>query len=50
MIEKIQFIKLSACLHFTLLLKWTRLDQKEVFNADYRGTLIEKLLELFLKY
>jgi hypothetical protein len=23
---------------------------KEVFNADYRGTSIEKLLELFLKY
>jgi hypothetical protein len=39
--EKIKFIKLSACLNFTLLLQWARIDQKEVFNADYRGTSIE---------
>jgi len=48
--EKIQFIKLSACLHFTLLLKWTRLDQKEVFKVKYCGVLIKKFFYFYLRY
>jgi hypothetical protein len=40
---------LSACLHFTLLLQWTRIDQKEVFNVKYRGISIKKVVLFFLK-
>ncbi len=46
--EKIKFIKLSACLHFTLSFQWTRIDQKEVFNVKYCGVLIKKLFYFLL--
>ena len=48
--EKLKFIKLSAGWHFTQLIKWICIDQKEAFNVEYRGILIKNFFDIFLSY